>query len=149
MVKYGFIPEFVGRVPVIASVNNLRVEDLIHIITEPKNAILKQYTSLFGLNNVKLRFSQNALKSVAMQALEKRTGARGLRRIFETLLLEPMYDTPCSSIREVVIDSKVVQNNKSAIYFTSENRPLAEKIIAEDDDLVLNDEDTPQEMTLV
>ncbi|KAI8884140.1 ClpX, ATPase regulatory subunit [Backusella circina FSU 941] len=149
MVKYGFIPEFVGRVPVIASVNNLRVEDLVHVLTEPKNSILKQYESLFRLNNVRLRFSQKALKSVAIQALEKRTGARGLRRIFENLLLDPMYDTPSSSVREVVIDSKVVQSEKPAAYFTSENSPLADKLIAEDDGLALNDEDTPQEMTLV
>lgn len=81
LVKYGLIPEFVGRVPVVASVNNLQVDDLVRVLKEPKNSLLKQYEGLFKLNNVSLRFSQNALKSVASQALEKKTGARGLRRI--------------------------------------------------------------------
>lgn len=81
LVKYGLIPEFVGRVPVVASVNNLQVDDLVRVLKEPKNSLLKQYEGLFKLNNVSLRFSQNALKAVASQALEKKTGARGLRRI--------------------------------------------------------------------
>lgn len=81
LIKYGFIPEFVGRIPVVASVNNLEVHDLVRVLKEPKNSLLKQYEGLFKLNNVQLRFSQNALRSVAAQALEKKTGARGLRRI--------------------------------------------------------------------
>lgn len=81
LVKYGLIPEFVGRVPVVASVNNLQVEDLVRVLKEPKNSLLRQYEGLFKLNNVSLRFSQNALKGIAAQALEKKTGARGLRRI--------------------------------------------------------------------
>lgn len=81
LVKYGLIPEFVGRVPVVASVNNLEVDDLVRVLKEPKNSLLKQYEGLFQFNNVSLRFSQNALKAVAAQALEKKTGARGLRRI--------------------------------------------------------------------
>ncbi|KAI8642564.1 ATP-dependent Clp protease, ATP-binding subunit ClpX [Parasitella parasitica] len=81
LVKFGLIPEFVGRVPVVASVNNLRVDDLVRVLKEPKNSLLKQYEGLFKLNNVDLRFSQNALRAVAAHALEKKTGARGLRRI--------------------------------------------------------------------
>lgn len=81
LVRFGLIPEFVGRVPVVASVNNLRVDDLVRVLKEPKNSLLKQYEGLFKLNNVDLRFSQNALRAVAAQALEKKTGARGLRRI--------------------------------------------------------------------
>lgn len=81
LVKFGLIPEFVGRVPVVASVNNLQVADLVRVLKEPKNSLLKQYEGLFNLNHVRLRFSQAALKSVAAQALEKKTGARGLRRI--------------------------------------------------------------------
>lgn len=76
-----------GRVPVVASVNNLQVEDLVRVLKEPKNSLLKQYEGLFKLNNVSLRFSQNALKSVATQALEKKTGARGLRRI----MVKPLF----------------------------------------------------------
>lgn len=81
LIKYGFIPEFVGRIPVIASVNDLEVNDLVRVLKEPKNSLLKQYEGLFKLSNVHLKFSQHALKSVAAQALEKKTGARGLRRI--------------------------------------------------------------------
>jgi ATP-dependent protease Clp ATPase subunit len=81
LVKFGLIPEFVGRVPVVASVNNLQVDDLVRVLKEPRNSLLKQYEGLFNLNHVRLRFSQAALKSVAAQALEKKTGARGLRRI--------------------------------------------------------------------
>lgn len=81
LVKFGLIPEFVGRVPVVANVNNLTVDDLVRVLKEPRNSLLKQYESLFKLNNVNLRFSNSALKAVASQALEKKTGARGLRRI--------------------------------------------------------------------
>lgn len=81
LVKFGLIPEFVGRVPVVANVNNLSVDDLVRVLKEPRNSLLKQYEGLFKLNNVTLRFSQNALKAIAAQALEKKTGARGLRRI--------------------------------------------------------------------
>lgn len=81
LVKYGLIPEFVGRIPVVANVNNLRVQDLVRVLKEPKNSLLKQYEGLFKLNKVSLKFSETALKSIASQALEKKTGARGLRRI--------------------------------------------------------------------
>lgn len=81
LVKFGLIPEFVGRLPVLANVNNLQVEDLVRVLKEPKNSLLKQYEGLFNLNHVQLRFSESALKAIAVQALEKKTGARGLRRI--------------------------------------------------------------------
>lgn len=151
LVKFGLIPEFVGRVPVVASVNNLEVDDLVRVLKEPKNSLLKQYEGLFKLNNVNLRFSQNALRAVAAQALEKKTGARGLRRIMETLLLEPMYDAPSSCIKQVVIDSKVVRKEKSPVYITSEKSQLADKIIADDDNVSLpqNEDDTQQRMTQI
>ncbi|RCH85136.1 hypothetical protein CU097_006489 [Rhizopus azygosporus] len=149
LIKYGFIPEFVGRIPVVASVNNLEVHDLVRVLKEPKNSLLKQYEGLFKLNNVQLRFSQNALRSVAAQALEKKTGARGLRRIMENILLEPMYDTPGSCIKQVIIDSKVVNKEKSPIYITTEKSPLADKIVAEDDGIDLTEDDTQQQMTQI
>ncbi|KAI8048204.1 P-loop containing nucleoside triphosphate hydrolase protein [Thamnidium elegans] len=151
LVKYGLIPEFVGRVPVVASVNNLQVEDLVRVLKEPKNSLLRQYEGLFKLNNISLRFSQNALKSIAAQALEKKTGARGLRRIMENLLLEPMYDAPASCIKQVIIDSKVVNKEKTAVYITTEKSQMADKMIADDDgvSLPLNEDDTPQQMTQI
>ncbi|KAI8342423.1 P-loop containing nucleoside triphosphate hydrolase protein [Chlamydoabsidia padenii] len=97
LVKFGFIPEFVGRVPVVASVANLQVDDLVRILSEPKNSLIKQYKDLFRLNDVDLHFSTLALRKIAEQALEKKTGARGLRRIMEQILLDLMYDTPSIS----------------------------------------------------
>ncbi|KAF1797706.1 ATP-dependent Clp protease, ATP-binding subunit ClpX, partial [Mucor lusitanicus] len=85
LVKYGLIPEFVGRLPVIASVENLTIDDLVRVLTEPKNSLLKQYQGLFALSNVQLRFSKTALRKIAEMALEKKTGARGLRRIMVRL----------------------------------------------------------------
>ncbi|OAD02712.1 hypothetical protein MUCCIDRAFT_117900, partial [Mucor lusitanicus CBS 277.49] len=116
LVKYGLIPEFVGRLPVIASVENLTIDDLVRVLTEPKNSLLKQYQGLFALSNVQLRFSKTALRKIAEMALEKKTGARGLRRIMENLLLDPMYDTPASCVEQVIINSKVVSGEKKAIY---------------------------------
>ncbi|KAI7904592.1 P-loop containing nucleoside triphosphate hydrolase protein [Cokeromyces recurvatus] len=153
LVKFGLIPEFVGRIPVVASVNNLKVNDLVRVLKEPKNSLLKQYEELFKLNHVQLRFSQAALEAIASQALEKKTGARGLRRIMENLLLEPMYDAPGSCIKQVIIDSKVVNHKKPPVYITSEKSQLAEKILAEDDGIDLlqstNEENTlhQQQMT--
>ncbi|KAG1145543.1 hypothetical protein G6F37_006848 [Rhizopus arrhizus] len=149
LIKYGFIPEFVGRIPVIASVNDLEVNDLVRVLKEPKNSLLKQYEGLFKLSNVHLKFSQHALKSVAAQALEKKTGARGLRRIMENLLLDPMYDAPESHIKQVIIDSKVVNKKKAPIYLTSEKKQLADKIISEDDGIDLTEDDTQERMTQI
>ncbi|KAG0191100.1 hypothetical protein DFQ28_000998 [Apophysomyces sp. BC1034] len=157
LVKYGLIPEFVGRLPVLASVNQLSVDDLVRVLTEPKNSLLKQYQGLFDLNKVGLRFSRSALKCIAEQALEKKTGARGLRRIMvsrslerkvhvvsnlkkENILLDPMYDAPGSYIAQIVIDSKVVNKEKSPIYLGDDQKHLAEKIIAEDDDTEVHSE---------
>ncbi|KAI9245746.1 P-loop containing nucleoside triphosphate hydrolase protein [Sporodiniella umbellata] len=148
LVKYGFIPEFVGRVPVVASVNNLEVEDLVQVLKEPKNSLLKQYQELFRLNQIQLNFSQSALKAIASQALEKKTGARGLRRIMENLLLDPMYDTPGSHIKQVVIDSKVVQKAKAPIYISTSHPSLVDKIIQQDDCVEMED-DTRKRMTQV
>ncbi|KAL1930145.1 hypothetical protein VTP01DRAFT_1299 [Rhizomucor pusillus] len=133
LVKYGLIPEFVGRLPVLASVNNLSVNDLVRVLTEPKNSLLKQYEGLFKLSQVELRFSKTALQRIAELALEKKTGARGLRRIMENLLLDPMYDAPGSYIKQVVIDSKVVAKEKPPVYIGTEQKRLADQIIAEDD----------------
>ncbi|KAG1146323.1 hypothetical protein G6F37_004890 [Rhizopus arrhizus] len=149
LIKYGFIPEFVGRVPVVASVNDLEVSDLVRVLKEPKNSLLKQYEGLFKLSNVHLKFSQHALKSIAAQALEKKTGARGLRRIMENLLLEPMYDAPGSHIKQVVIDSKVVNKKKSPIYISNEKSRLVDEIISEDDGIDLVEDDTQERMTQI
>ncbi|MCA1824862.1 MAG: ATP-dependent Clp protease ATP-binding subunit ClpX, partial [Frankia sp.] len=111
LLKYGMIPEFVGRLPVISSVHNLDREALIRILTEPRNALVKQYTKLFELDGVELHFQDDALEAIADQAILRGTGARGLRAIMEEVLLSVMYDIPsrddvarCVITREVVLE---------------------------------------------
>ncbi len=107
--KYGMIPEFVGRIPVVAHVEELTEEDLIRILTEPKNALVKQYQRLFSLEGVQLTFDDEALNAIAEQAIERGTGARGLRSIMEGLLLDLMYDLPGrTDVDEVVVTEAAV-----------------------------------------
>ncbi|KAF9435491.1 hypothetical protein BGZ76_006176 [Entomortierella beljakovae] len=118
LIKFGLIPEFVGRLPVVASVGHLDEEALVKILTEPRNSLVNQYQGLFGMADVKIHFSTPALHAIAAQAIEKQTGARGLRRIMESLLLDVMYDAPGSSIKDIVIDKDVVQEKKPALCFS-------------------------------
>ena len=109
LLKFGLIPEFVGRLPVVGAVSNLDKEALVRILVEPKNAVIKQYKRMFELDNVELEFSDDALEAVAEQALLRGTGARGLRAILEEVLLEVMYDLPSrSDIGKCLIDRSVV-----------------------------------------
>ena len=114
LIKYGLIPEFVGRLPVIAVLDELTESELVRVLTEPKNALTKQYTKLFGMENVKIEFTDSALHTIANKTLQKKSGARGLRSILEHLLLDTMYKLPSqTNLAKVVIDDKVV-NGKSA-----------------------------------
>lgn len=109
LMKFGLIPEFIGRLPVIAPLSELDEEALIQILTEPKNALTKQYQALFNLEDVKLEFTQDALVAMAKKALERKTGARGLRSIVENLLLDTMYDLPSlENLEKVVIEENTV-----------------------------------------
>ncbi len=113
LVKFGLIPEFVGRIPVITYLDDLNEADLIRILTEPKNALVRQYQALFEMDKVKLHFTQDALVSVAKTALEQKTGARGLRNVLESTMLEIMYSLPAQKgLQECVINSAVVEKNK-------------------------------------
>jgi ATP-dependent Clp protease ATP-binding subunit ClpX len=110
LVKFGLIPEFIGRLPVIAPLTELHEDDLIKILTEPKNALVKQYAKLFKMENVELSFTKSALKALAKKALSRGTGARGLRSIMETILLDTMYELPNNkNIAKVIIDDKVIE----------------------------------------
>ncbi|RJP68758.1 MAG: ATP-dependent Clp protease ATP-binding subunit ClpX [Candidatus Abyssobacteria bacterium SURF_17] len=113
LLKYGMIPEFVGRVPVIATFDELTEEDLIRILREPKNALVRQYEKFFDLENVKLTFTDDALAEIARQAIARKSGARGLRAIMEEVMLDVMYETPSKSdIRECVITAAVARKQE-------------------------------------
>ncbi len=110
LIRYGLIPEFVGRLPVVATLEELDSDALIRILTEPKNSLTKQYTKLFEMENVEVDFREDALRAVADKAMERKTGARGLRSILEAVLLDTMYDLPSSeSVSKVVIDESVIK----------------------------------------
>jgi ATP-dependent Clp protease ATP-binding subunit ClpX len=116
LVKFGLIPEFVGRLPMIASLEELDVEALVQILTEPKNALVKQFHKMFELEDVSLVFKPEALKAIANLAIARKTGARGLRSIMEMLLLDTMYDLPSlENLDSVVIDEEVVNGNKQPV----------------------------------
>ena len=107
--RFGMIPEFVGRLPVITNVEELSEEDLVRILTEPKNALVKQYQRLFALENAKLTFTDEALSAISHQAIKRQTGARGLRSICEGILLDTMYELPSQSdVDEVVVTAEAV-----------------------------------------
>ena len=112
LLKYGLIPELIGRLPIIVTLNDLNEDALIKVMTEPKNALIKQYTTLFDMENVKLTVTEDALRAIAKKAIEKKTGARGLRAIMEGILLELMYEIPdMKDISEVIVNEKVVCDN--------------------------------------
>jgi ATP-dependent Clp protease ATP-binding subunit ClpX len=114
LMKFGLIPEFIGRLPVIGAVGNLERDALVQILTEPKNALVKQYQKYFGFEDVELEFSDDALVAVADMALERQTGARGLRSILEEVLLEVMYDLPSrADVERCVVDERVVLDHSA------------------------------------
>ena len=109
LLKFGLIPEFVGRLPVIATLQDLDEDALVTILTEPKNALVKQYQRLFELEDAKLTFTEDALMAIAKKAIERKTGARGLRSIMENILLDTMFDLPgLESVEEVVVNEEAV-----------------------------------------
>jgi len=116
LLKYGLIPEFVGRLPVIATLDDLDEDALIKILSQPKNALIKQYAKLFDMEDVKLDFTDDALVAIAKKAIERKTGARGLRSILEGILLDSMFDLPTlENVTEVVIDKDVVEGRKEPV----------------------------------
>jgi len=121
LIRYGLIPEFVGRLPVIATLEELDEEALVRILTEPKNAVTKQYQRLFEMEGVELEFREDALRAVARKAMERKTGARGLRTILENVLLDTMYELPSlEGVSKVVIDEAVIRG-ESRPYLIYEN----------------------------
>ena len=128
LIRYGLIPEFIGRLPVVATLEELDEEALMRILTEPKNAIVKQFTKLFEMEGSQLEFREDGLQAVARKALERKTGARGLRSILERVLLDTMYSLPSmSQVSKVVVDAGVIngQNEPLMIYEGAEQQRVA------------------------
>lgn len=116
LLRFGMIPEFVGRIPIIAPLNELDKEAMIEILTKPKNALVKQYAQLLSMEGVDLTFTEEALAAIADKALARKTGARGLRAIIETCMLDVMYDVPSNpSIKEIIVTPDVVNENKAPV----------------------------------
>ena len=116
LIKYGLIPEFVGRLPVVATLEELDEEQLVRILTEPKNAITKQYTKLFEMEGCDIEFREDALRAISRKAMDRKTGARGLRSILEHVLLETMYDLPSlKNVAKVIVDAGVIRGESPPI----------------------------------
>ena len=133
LLKYGLIPEFIGRLPMIATLEDLDEKSLIKILEEPKNSLTKQYQELFKLDGAKLTFKETALKEIALKAIRKKTGARGLRSILENILLKTMYDLPSQdNIEEVIVDSAAVkgQSQPIIVHSKTDNKSKSNKTSA-------------------
>ncbi|HET6538627.1 MAG TPA: ATP-dependent Clp protease ATP-binding subunit ClpX [Sphingopyxis sp.] len=123
LLKFGLIPEFVGRLPVIATLEDLDIEALVQILGEPKNALVKQYKKLFDLEDVALTFTDDALIAIAQKAIARKTGARGLRSIVETILLDTMFDLPdLTDVVEIVVDKDVIEGRKDPVRVHAEKK---------------------------
>ena len=117
MLKFGLIPEFIGRVPIIVTLDSLDEDALVRILKEPKNSLIKQYQKLFELDNVKLTFQEDAIIEIAQKAIKQKTGARGLRTILESLLLDVMYEIPSETkVKEVVVTKESITDHKKLKY---------------------------------
>ena len=117
------IPEFVGRMPILATLEDLDVKSLVKILQEPKNSLIKQYKRLFEFENVRLVFKDDAIKEIAKKAISKKTGARGLRSIIEALLLKTMFKLPTlEDVVEVIVDQSVVKNNTEPLVIHSKGK---------------------------
>ena len=116
LIKFGLIPEFIGRIPVIATLQELDEDALVRVLTEPKNALIKQYKKLLAMDGVELEFTEDAIREIAREAIARKTGARGLRAIVEEIMLDVMYEIPqAKGVKKVVIDKDVVQRKKQPI----------------------------------
>ena len=123
LLKFGLIPEFVGRLPVVATLDDLDEDALVQILTEPKNALVKQYQRLYEMENVELEFSDDALRAIAKKAIARKTGARGLRSIMESILLESMFELPSlEGVEEIVINREVVEGRSKPLYIYADRR---------------------------
>jgi ATP-dependent Clp protease ATP-binding subunit ClpX len=122
LVAYGVIPELVGRLPIIASLNEISEDDMVRILTEPKNSLVKQYKKLFSIDNVELNFEEDALKAIAKKSIKRKTGARGLRAIMEENMIDIMYELPEYSGYEVLITKEVIEDGAQPVYIKKQQK---------------------------
>ncbi|PCH63830.1 MAG: hypothetical protein COC19_00540 [SAR86 cluster bacterium] len=133
LVKYGLIPEFVGRLPMIATLDELDLEALVRILKEPKNSLTKQYAKLFEMEDVEIQFRDDALQAIGKRAQERRTGARGLRSIMEAVLLDTMYKIPSmDKVSKVIIDAAVIEGESEPLLMYENLDKPTSKIAADD-----------------
>ncbi len=125
LVHYGVIPELIGRLPIIASLSDISEEDMVRILKEPKNSLIKQYTKLFAIDNVALSFEDDALRAIASKSIERKTGARGLRSILEEIMIDIMYELPEFSGYEVVITKEVVTEGDKPLFIKNSKQKTA------------------------
>ena len=125
LVKYGLIPELVGRLPIIASLSEITEEDMVRILTEPKNSLVKQYKKLFSIDEVELNFEDDALISIAAKAIKRKTGARGLRAILEENMIDIMYELPEYPGYEVLITKEVIEDGEEPVYIKKQTKKTA------------------------
>ncbi|BAU23621.1 ATP-dependent protease [Caldimicrobium thiodismutans] len=127
LIKFGFIPEFVGRIPVVATLEELKVDDLVRILVEPKNSVLKQYQKLMEMEDVELKFTEEALRAIAEEAYRRKTGARGLRSILEEVMIDVMYEIPSlRDVKECVITKEVVLKKERPILIFNSKKKIKE-----------------------
>ena len=129
LVKYGLIPEFIGRLPVVATLRELDESALIQILQEPKNALTKQFVALFDMEDVELEFREDALRAIAKKAMDRKTGARGLRSIVEAVLLDTMYELPSmENVSKIVVDETTIKGESKplVIYDSKQDKAASE-----------------------
>lgn len=125
LISYGLIPELVGRLPIIASLNEISQEDMVRILTEPKNSLINQYKKLFSIDDVELNFESDALKAIATKSIKRKTGARGLRAILEENMIDIMYELPEYAGYEVLITKEVIEGNERPVYIKKSTKKIA------------------------
>ena len=129
LLKFGLIPEFVGRLPIISTLEDLDEASLIKILEEPKNSLVKQYSKLFEIEGAKLTFSKDSLKAIAEKAIKRKTGARGLRSIIEEALLQTMFDLPSmENVEEVIVNKEVISGASTPLIIFSKSSPKESKV---------------------
>ncbi|MEL0177714.1 MAG: ATP-dependent Clp protease ATP-binding subunit ClpX, partial [Pelagibacteraceae bacterium] len=138
LLKFGLIPEFIGRLPIISTLEDLDEDSLVKILEEPKNSLTKQYSKLFEIEGTKLTFAKDALKAIAQKAIVRKTGARGLRSIIEEVLLETMFDLPSMENVEEVILNKEVINGKTKPLMIFSKSSKSSKITPEKEEKIAN-----------